>query len=146
MNVYSVDANGIVMAATKNVERKVAELLKAQEELTITKLLAGIKNMQNAGETIQTTPAITESIPANAIGTRDVRFKKTGWSRATIGRKKMILTEWRRSTLSKLVFDEFEAFVRKLGKTQPEQFEWCLRLSQEAILRLYNYVMDEATK
>lgn len=142
MQTYSVDANGLVTAATKNVERKVQELLKAQEELTITKLLANIRHMQNMGERI---PAPT-CLPANATATKDIRFKKTGYTKATKGRKLMILREWRRSPHSNLNFDEFEAFVKKLGRMQAIQFGWCSSLSQVAILNAYNYVLDTITK
>lgn len=142
MNAYSVDANGIVMVATKNVERKVAELLKAQEELTITKLLASIRNMQHAGETVST----PVSLPANATATKEIRYKKTGYTKVTKGRRLMILQEWRRSPHSNLNFDEFEAFIKKLGKTQATRFGWCSSLSQVAILNAYNYILDTITK
>ena len=142
MQTYSVDANGLVIAATKNVERKVQELLKAQEELTITKLLANIRNMQNMGETIPTPTCL----PANAKATKEVRFKKTGYTRTTKGRKLMILQEWRRSPHSNLNFDEFEAFIKKLGRMQATRFGWCSNLSQVAILNAYNYVLDTITK
>ena len=142
MQTYSVDANGLVTAATKNVERKMQELLKAQEELTITKLLANIRNMQNMGETIPTPTCL----PANATATKEIRFKKTGYTKATKGRKLMILQEWRRSPHSNLNFDEFEAFVKKLGRMQATRFGWCSNLSQVAILNAYNYILDTITK
>ena len=41
MNAYSVDAHGNVIAATKNVEIKVRELMLAQEDLIIAKIFAG---------------------------------------------------------------------------------------------------------
>lgn len=147
MQTYSVDANGLVVAATKNVERKVQELLKAQEELTITKLLANIRNMQNMGEIIPT-PAC---LPANATATKEIRFKKTGYTKTTKGRKLMILQEWIRSPRrisphSNLNFDEFEAFIKRLGRMQATRFGWCSNLSQVAILNAYNYVLDAITK
>lgn len=142
MQTYSVDANGLIIAATKNVERKVQELLKAQEELTITKLLASIRHMQNMGESIPTTTCL----PANATATKEIRFKKTGYTKTTKGRKLMILQEWRRSPHSNLNFDEFEAFIKKLGRMQATRFGWCSNLSQVAILNAYNYVLDTITK
>lgn len=142
MQTYSVDANGLVIAATKNVELKVQELLKAQEELTITKLLANIRNMQHMGETIPT-PAC---LPANAKASKEFRYRKTGYTRVTKGRRLMILQEWRRSPHSNLNFDEFEAFIKKLGRMQATRFGWCSSLSQVAILSAYNYVLDTITK
>ena len=41
MNAYSVDARGNVIAASKNVSIKVRELMMAQEDLIIAKILAG---------------------------------------------------------------------------------------------------------
>ena len=142
MQTYSVDANGLVTAATKNVERKIQELLKAQEELTITKLLANIRHMQNMGEVVPTTTCL----PANATATKEIRFKKTGYTKTTKGRKLMILQEWRRSPHSNLNFDEFEAFIKKLGRMQAVRFGWCSNLSQVAILNAYNYVLEVITK
>ena len=58
----------------------------------------------------------------------------------------MILQEWRRSPYSNLNFDEFEAFIKKLGRMQATRFGWCSNLSQVAIRNVYNYIVDTITK
>jgi hypothetical protein len=48
MDVYQIDAQGMVRVATRNVEARVRELRQAEEQLAIAKLFAAIKNGQVA--------------------------------------------------------------------------------------------------
>jgi hypothetical protein len=125
--VYNVDSNGLVIAATNRVNNKFMELRKAQEELTLIKLMAYISKMQ----VLPTSSSITKA-------------RSKGKNYVTLQRKNDILKVWRN-------FNSMHEVPSICGVKQMlntvksnEGFEWCGNLSQRSITSIYKFIQINA--
>jgi len=143
MNAYSVDASGLVLAASKNVAVQTGKLQKAMEELAIAKIFAAMKLGQVAQpeDTITISPIEEQTHKC----TRVVRFKRTGYTVASNYRRKLFLARMQRNGVVPIEQVTFE-FVKSCCKAfsvSEANFRWAGKLSEVSILGLYNFIKSQ---
>lgn len=135
MDAYMIDANGLVTRAHENVQRKMRELMEAQEQLTIARLLSRVKS-------IQAMPEFPQADEATKV-TRRYTKRREGYTKATTGRKNALLKWWLETRKNDdLSYEEVRSMIKNLANSNNNRFDWCKSLSDNTILSVYNYIKE----
>lgn len=125
-----------IQTAQADVMVKLNELQIASDTLAIWKTKAAL-----AFNKSQEAACNTEVAQANMKATRVIRYKKTGYSVATLKRKKMFALHLRQQGLIYMSFESVQKHVEILGRDMA-RFRWCRNLSEISILGLFNFCKE----
>jgi len=122
MNAYSVDVRGNVVAASKVVDLKVKELLKAQEALTVAKMLATVYSDRSNHETRPVKRVVAYRLTAKRLNAFLHEFRKY----------------YQVSKLPNIV--NVKATCIRLKNAYPKKFCWCNKPPESMLSSLLSYI------
>ena len=132
MSIYSVNLQGVVVAATKLVDVKTKELVRAHEELALAKVMRQIQSLQGVEEFESTvTPVKQKTVKKPSRATGSV---KVGKARLTL-----LTIQWCKLNRVTVSTDNVINFLKILGATDPKRFGWCKELRVSSVENLVKH-------
>ena len=133
MSIYSVNLQGVVVAATKLVDVKTKELVKAHEELAIAKVMREVQKLQGISEfETQTVVAKPKTVKKPSRATGSV---KVGKARLTL-----LTIQWKKLNRVTVSTDNVIHFLKILVATDPKRFGWCKELRVASVENLVKHL------
>ena len=132
MSIYSVNLQGVVVAATKLVDVKTKELVRAHEELALAKVMQQVQRLQGTAEfesTVTTVKPKAVKKPSRATGS-----VKVGKARLTL-----LTIQWKKLNRVTVSTDNVIHFLKTLGATDHKRFGWCKELRVSSVENLVKH-------
>ena len=133
MSIYSINLQGVVVAATKLVDIKTKELVRAHEELALAKVMRQVQRLQGVAEfesAVTTVKPKAVKKPSRATGS--VKISKVRLTLLTI--------QWKKLNRVTVSTDNVIHFLKTLGATDPKRFGWCKALRISSVENLVKHL------